>query len=583
MSDNLDRWISAHVRDYIEQNFYAMINAQATLSRLIDEPEFIAAPLQHVGLFADHGVVHVRNVANQTLDVLDTSHGVVIPQRNIGRFTFMRGYGVLLAYLHDIGMVDFSTFGRAMHPEFAAQAVFDPAYDDLIESIWMENCGGLSWYLLSLANRDVLRQDPKMVLRELLSLSICHSKSKVPVATLNDPSSLRALIIDSVTSDLTSLYTDQQRRNHGSQTRTSVGNVRADRWNPQLARFAHLFPDEAYVWMTDDHPELLELVEDVTDTVRALRAADALRQRGAVLETSGHYQVFVDQFRGNSIYALRLGKERLYMLEMSDPISAGEANIASSELDHAGDLRVSFHRGSFRGPGAQQHAAYCAALVILDIQRDVIESFERAVPGPVLKHADDMLILLEETEDDIYFAPMVHEELVKLNPLVAQSVRLTPSLTYAHPQERGRYLAAAPIDWAPRPRRELLVHMEQTGYPAERVDQDRAFENVRLLRLETGEVLIECGTPSSFVYLPLDHGLKIMPLGGYDAFPAEPWLLLGGTGVVRGSERSATIVAERPVQVLMIPKSTYLTCWHHTLSLDEFRAAIALVTAGKPV
>ncbi|MCB0025587.1 MAG: cyclic nucleotide-binding domain-containing protein, partial [Caldilinea sp.] len=69
------------------------------------------------------------------------------------------------------------------------------------------------------------------------------------------------------------------------------------------------------------------------------------------------------------------------------------------------------------------------------------------------------------------------------------------------------------------------------------------------------------------------------PLGGYHSFPAEPWLLLGATGVVRGAERSATIVAERDTQVLMIPSSVYLAHWHHTLSIAEFQAAIERVRA----
>ena len=71
------------------------------------------------------------------------------------------------AYFHDIGMVDFSAFGRAMHPEFAAQALFDPALEDLIEAIWLENSGGLAWHLFALVQSGELGQDPRQVLREL--------------------------------------------------------------------------------------------------------------------------------------------------------------------------------------------------------------------------------------------------------------------------------------------------------------------------------------------------------------------------------------------------------------------------------
>ena len=54
---------------------------------------------------------------------------MLIPERGPLRLDFMKGYGVMVAYNHDIGMRDFSPFGRAMHPEFATQEVFGAAYD----------------------------------------------------------------------------------------------------------------------------------------------------------------------------------------------------------------------------------------------------------------------------------------------------------------------------------------------------------------------------------------------------------------------------------------------------------------------
>ena len=131
-----------------------------------------------------------------------------------------------------------------------------------------------------------------------------------------------------------------------------------------------------------------------------------------------------------------------------------------------------------------------------------------------------------------------------------------------HTTERTRYLAAAPFTWEEHVRRELLAQLSRTGHPAERIDQENAFNHVRLLTLDPGEVLIEAGTPSSFVYLPLGPGLNIIPSSGFQPIPAQPWWLLGATGVVRSAERNATIVAMRAVEVLMIPKSAYLTHWH---------------------
>jgi len=45
-------------------------------------------------------------------------------------------------------------------------------------------------------------------------------------------------------------------------------------------------------------------------------------------------------------------------------------------------------------------------------------------------------------------------------------------------------------------------------------------------------------------------GLKVLPLGGYRDVEAKPWVPLGNTGVIRGSERNAQVVADSPLDVL---------------------------------
>ena len=155
---HVDRYLPEKIRAKIEHDYYARVNEQAQLDRVAHDAAFLASPLTHVAAFSDHGVVHVRDVAANILQVLDTIHGVLIPGRNTARFQFMKGAGVSLAYNHDIGMRDFSAFGRAMHPEFAAQEVFAPAYDDILDVIWEENCGNVAWRLITLFEKGALRQ-----------------------------------------------------------------------------------------------------------------------------------------------------------------------------------------------------------------------------------------------------------------------------------------------------------------------------------------------------------------------------------------------------------------------------------------
>lgn len=155
-----------------------------------------------MALWSDHGVVHIRDVAQQVPRVLEIAHGVLIPRRNLERFEFMKAYGVLVAYVHDIGMFDFSPFGRAMHPEFAAQTIMGSEFDDLVAAIQSENCGGIVHHLANLAQRGIFQDPPLIVLREMLALAMCHSKSKVPVGVLNSPDQLREQMQHTLSTDL---------------------------------------------------------------------------------------------------------------------------------------------------------------------------------------------------------------------------------------------------------------------------------------------------------------------------------------------------------------------------------------------
>lgn len=156
-----DRYLSASVRESLEQAYYARVNEQARLENLAPDPEFWAATSKHPALFSDHGVIHVRDVARRMLRVLETINGVLIPARSpLELEAFMFGYGVALAYLHDIGMSRLSAFGRFMHPEFAAQSVFDGSLDAVVAAIWDDNCGNIAWRLTKLTGAGVIRRDP---------------------------------------------------------------------------------------------------------------------------------------------------------------------------------------------------------------------------------------------------------------------------------------------------------------------------------------------------------------------------------------------------------------------------------------
>lgn len=613
MTSELDRWISPAIRATIENLYYAEVNSQARFEILSRDPNFFDSLRNedtHVGLYADHGVVHVRDVAGQVLKVLNQIHGVLIPQRPSWRFNLMQGYGVLLAYFHDIGMFNFSAFGRAMHPEFAIHSIFSPDLDEIVTTIWRENSGNLAWHLTNLVDDGALDQPGPVVLRELLSLAMAHSKSKVPVEFLNSPDRLRETLIEVISSDLRQLYGVQRvkraRQKLLQARQISDNQAQIDQYElalaaaenallanqamdtshkPALNRHYRELPGDAFRWLISDHPTVCELVQDALDTVRALRCADALRQRGAVLRTSGGYEIFISRQSASAVYSLQKGDSTLFLLELPDLISAGEANIASSELDTNGNLRISFHRGNFATPEATSRAVEAAALVVDDIQQDAISSFRRPAGDPAtagLKPEHGVLILLEEVEDSIDYVDRVRQRVERMNPALSGRIRVVPSLNDTSERERDLYLHASPVHWEASTRKDLLLRLQQAGHRIDHIDLGVAFEDVRMVELPAGSVLFEAGAPAAFVYIPMGPGLQIVQLGGYDILPARAWTPLGVTGVIRGAARNATVIAEAALHLLMIPKGVYFRHWYRPHSIDTFLQALSDTIREEP-
>jgi len=564
--DALDAYLPLPLRAEIENRYYARVTAQARLERVLTDPLLFDGDETHLALFTDHGVVHVRDVAQQVIRVLDTVAGVLIPSRPAARFDpFMKGLGVCLAYLHDIGMANPATFGRRVHAAYAVQAPFMTELDSFVDQVWHANCGGLAERLESLAAAGDLACDPRVVLRELLALAGCHSKSMVGVELLNQPARLRRRLQATLAVELEALLVTPAPPEPGPRS--------PDRLLALSEHYAD-FDRQSFAWLDGGSQRLCALIDDAVDTVRALRCADALRQRGTVLKTSAGYEILLDRTTGQATYALRAGDEKLFLLSFPQPLVAGEANLASAELTPEGDLRFAFHRGAFADDTVTAYVTHCAALVVNDIHGDAVLSFERAASAAHTggcKPVEAVALLLESPNENPGFADGVAAEFRRLNPHIANPVRSVPSLQDTHAAERDRYLAAGLLNWSEAQRQEVADKLGSTGQRAGQLNLDAAFEHVRLVRLQAGDCLVEAGAGADFVYLPMGAGLRVEPLGGYPAFLVQPWMLLGISGVIRGRARNATIVATQPLDLLMIPREVYLQHWHHPFTPAELK------------
>ena len=589
----MDRYLPAEFRHFIEDSFYKKIGEYGELESMQRDPEFYKNPAKHIALYTDHGVVHVRDVALQTLEVLERINGILIPLRDKNELEFLKGYGLLLAYLHDIGMCNFTSPGRFMHPEYAAQFVFAPEFDEIHELLWSKNAGNVPWTISSLFKGYYNEERLKVIFREILALSAGHSKSKMPISVLNDPWQLKEKMIQMLSKPLDLLFFEQkiERLDRGKhkkkepvvQKKIEALDKKRLKYLEQYGNLGHKnftgkyseYKKEAFEWLTLPGDAVRKFMVDVQDSIRCIRAADALRQRGTVLRTSAGYEIFIDRNTAHAIYALRnKSSDRLYLLEVKKSINGGEANIARSELDAPGNLRISFHVGSFSKQKITNKAASNAAIVIEDIQADTIQSFKRDAKldrgifaAPKIAF-ENIKILVENTPDNPNFASLVCQAFHKINP--GESHRIYPAFAMHHldPLEVNRYLEGEPLaDYLSRGtfRKEFFEKFLQVGCAFASGQSIPGEEEVRIIHLAAGDQLIQGGSKSGFVYFPLSDGLRVYPLGGYGSSLAIAWIPIGNTGVIRGSIRNAHVFSEKPVSLICVPKNVYLDHWYNPI------------------
>jgi hypothetical protein len=555
--DALDPFLAAPVRTVLEERYWRPIECAALVDEFIRDPTFVREPERHPALFADHGVVHVRDVAHSVLEVLATVDGLLLPARSPERFEAMAAVAVTTAYIHDIGMVEPSQRRRRVHPQWAAQEVYRPAFDDILDLL-----GASGNPLIRRVREAAPFAVPELtVVREVLAMSMCHSKTVVPATHLDDHVALRELVQAAVLTDL-----DTQLVRHGEQHPAA----RCPEPSPALRHYAD--PSASFAWLTSEVPAHRTLATDVVDAVRVLRAADALRQRGTVLRTSAGYEMFLDTGTAEVVYAIHTADSQTLHLRFDNPIAAGEAAIRCTSVTADGHLRVWFHGGRFASDAVRDRAARQAAAIVADVQADVLPTFSSVSRGPGVApprmEGRAMRIELAGAAGGMSFADRVAHHLRSHHPDLAARLAIVddelpePPVDHA---EHERFAAGSKLDPDSEVGALVRRHAGRAADQARDMDLDRAFVDGRLLNLGTGEMLVRPGTSAGFVYLPTRPGLAATPLGGYQVRPISPWAFVGATGVVRHGERNAGVHAEAPVDVVAIPAELFRRAWFRPL------------------
>lgn len=589
-----------HILDKINARYYGVIPKLVDFEHIIKNPEiFSSAIRKNTAFYSDHGFNHAVNVASQVPIILNAISGIHIPKRDKKRHDFICNYGILLGCIHDIGMSDVSIFGREMHGEFVAQEMFAPNFKSIFNAMWDENVGNIPWTLLFMRNEGIIQEPPELVFRELLSLSCCHRKLLVPVKILNDPAYLRKQMQYFVGNNLHYQYygkeieaaehtlnqakkkavSEHEIEKHVHQLKMAQKNLQEissdedanKKLHAQLAQYYENFANDSFKWLLNENIKAQKFICDIIDTLRVLRCADALRQRGTDLKTSAEYQIFVSQFTANAIFALTSKKRKMYFLELSDKISCGEANVASLVFTKEGDLRFEFHRGFFHSKTAIDHALSSLIQIIAQLDYDICDTFIR--PKADVENFTPLKrpkLLLETTDDNPNFTNDLATGLIAIKPNLKDTIEIVPSLHNISYDEYQYYINGKKVDWTVNKVKAFLKRIAKFGYKIAHIDVHKAFANTRIIEIKAGYTLFEAKTSSGFVYFPLNNGLEGLPTRSYSLFTVAPFTPLGSTGVVRGDIRNATIVAKNRVKLLAIPKDDYLSYWHATYTAEEF-------------
>ena len=483
----------------LEEQFWRPMVKGSTLEALRDDHALGLGSYGHPALFADHGIVHVRDVAAGVVDLAATVDGVLLPRRPSDRREFTVGLAVIMAYVHDVGMYDPTPTGRRIHALYGAHFPFSGAMDDVIHRLWAD-AGPVVRRIGAVDAAAPFGVASDVILRELISLAVAHSKTAVPAALLADVTALKKLMRHIILRDL-----DQHR---SAEAMPAPDDALPDergvnaRWysDPML---------HPYAWLDSPHAEHRAVVDDAIDAVRLVRAADALRQRGTTLRTSAGYEIFIDADTGSAVFALRTeGNDHLFLLRAASPVNAGEANLRRAFVTPHGNLRMAFHRGRFSSPEAAAAACGATASAVADVGADVLGAFAFRRPSPDLDAprcgGSAMRVELERPADEPAFADEVVAALADRDPLLAPRVAVVADLESAAPAERARYLRgiAVPADGDEATR--ILLALGDRGLKVTAIDRLRAFEDVRRIGLDAGEVLVEAGTWPAFVYVAVE-------------------------------------------------------------------------------
>ncbi|MBI4345469.1 MAG: DUF2786 domain-containing protein [Elusimicrobia bacterium] len=553
--------------DAYTRPFYAGAQEAGQLRSLARNPDFEKLGSEHPAYFADHGDTHKWDtIRNSVKTVSLAMEGGLIPRRAGERLAFMESVAGSVGALHDMWMVDLSKPGRRWHPNRAGQEVFRDAFDGVLADV-LE--GPIGRRVRRARAEGRLSQDAETVTREILSLNFAHSKTQVPLRVLDDASTLRSTMQKALRED-TQLPAERK-----------AGLDIEGYYRPRGGI------ESSYAWLLEDP----ELAADVIDSVRSVRVGDAFRYRGPYDFRGLTGATISVTPAGQAVYWFTdPATGRKYPTVSDNPFSIGEANTRLTRINERGELVLGTQRSRFETPAARAQAVAATVHVFWDVYQDYAGSFRGAQGREIaLERAPDEGApggrgFTEEVADALR-----HKYETELPRLRSQGrllgdepmrIRIEPASRTSEAErlisrkagalEDGRYARGGPFDRRAAPSAAFWAKVGAGGIDTAGLDartRNRMLYGAKLVTLEPGEIVVVRGAPPGYVYVPLripqGSGLEVHVAGGYATFPLREGVPFGEISAVTGNPRNADIrvVGTRPIELVMLPASTYLQHW----------------------
>lgn len=507
--DSNNRILSKILIQHFEETYYSNINSMEVWHELlISNLKKNEDLIKNIETLASNGIANLKIFIEFVFEKFDFAYHSFITEKTPTQFPLIKWYLEIICYFHNFYSVSKQTEVTFFYQDTLKNTL------DLISHEHKEQIESFN------------QSNPVIPIRELLTL----------------PFIMNHFIV-----------TNQFNRF------LDLRNTILSNYREILSAYYHNIDQEAFLWLdkNNDDKSISNALLTTTLIFHFLNQVDSLCGSKKMF---GYYQRTLNIQSGNVIYSIPYSSQ-MFLLKGTSALIAGQANIDSVEFLSHGRLLISFKHGLFLDDA-----------IISQVSFNVAFTINEAL-SPYFALISHLTLLLETSHDNPQFAEMVKAEYSFLNPDIIDSVIVVPSLKSCSKIEKDRYLkfSNSGTIFTQELKDKIINNIKLAGHKNSFVFPDIAFKNVKIIELKPGDKLITEGDSSVFVYIPFNEGISVSFKGNNTPFFPKPWIPIGHIGVLQNDKRTANIIAEKQVTLLMIPGDTYLQYWHIDYTLDELR------------